>query len=518
MYIFKKSNSGKTYKNESILNLDYDKCGNVVQLRQLLHESAAEKKLWALAYDGFFKIHKSTVSHSSGNQTINRFYDEKGAVLLYESPNRGTMHMLTDSAGNIISQFSQYENKSYMYIHGQKIGFIETNSERPATYLYLDQPGSVISRSTQHKGTKQYLHYTPFGFSSTSQLMPDLYRNQTMGFQNMLTDEDGLMVTRNGRAYVPWLQRFLQRDPLSPFSKVGVQAYAFAANNPVLYSDPSGYSPVKIPQLQPSAIWYAAIPMEDLLGMAEETAEASETAAAAETASGAAASEVEATSTAAAATTSAAAGAEEEPLLDTTEGWHHSTDAAVRSAYKRAGHFQKPSQVRKWKDIARCRGACTHYAVAKTIGHYQPELEIDVQEMVERYPSDRGICGGFCIGMDEDDARFTLEQFSEERYTFQLSKDSLTFDTHFDKLPLRDLWRGEGIGNYVEVQQPLGLGPIARRLWGDWGHSFAVFDEGRAEDIVLYDLLGKDLEHYFDIGRGGPPSWGSMTIYRIERM
>ena len=84
-------------------------------------------------------------------------------------------------------------------------------------------------------GTTTSFAYTPFGCSAgnASQV-------QT-GFQNMYTDQDDIIVAKNGRLYAPCLRRFLQRDPLGPLAEgVDIQSYSFADNSPVLGGDPTG--------------------------------------------------------------------------------------------------------------------------------------------------------------------------------------------------------------------------------------------------------------------------------------
>ncbi len=56
----------------------------------------------------------------------------------------------------------------------------------------------------------------------------------------MWTDEDDMIVTENGRTFAPWIGRFLQRDPLSPFGDSGIEGYVFAENSPISVGDPSG--------------------------------------------------------------------------------------------------------------------------------------------------------------------------------------------------------------------------------------------------------------------------------------
>lgn len=63
-----------------------------------------------------------------------------------------------------------------------------------------------------------------------------------LAFNGELRDAPtGNYLLGNGRrAYSPTLRRFLSADPLSPFSKGGINAYAYCLGDPVNRHDPSG--------------------------------------------------------------------------------------------------------------------------------------------------------------------------------------------------------------------------------------------------------------------------------------
>ena len=90
--------------------------------------------------------------------------------------------------------------------------------------------------SSLEPNDKEYFSYSPYGCN---------YRNKTdqsIGFQNMWTDEDDLIIAENGRTYAPWIGRFLQRDQESPFGDSGIDSYVFGENSPVMAGDPTGFT------------------------------------------------------------------------------------------------------------------------------------------------------------------------------------------------------------------------------------------------------------------------------------
>ena len=63
------------------------------------------------------------------------------------------------------------------------------------------------------------------------------------------------LINMNGRLYDPYLQRFLSPDPFiqAPGNAQNFNRYSYCLNNPLMYTDPSGYN------WSPSEAWYAAI-------------------------------------------------------------------------------------------------------------------------------------------------------------------------------------------------------------------------------------------------------------------
>lgn len=77
--------------------------------------------------------------------------------------------------------------------------------------------------------------YTPFGIGSSTD------KNQIKFAGTRVDSVTGLYHLGNGnRAYDPGLMRFLQPDVLSPFDGGGINPYAYALNDPINFSDPSG--------------------------------------------------------------------------------------------------------------------------------------------------------------------------------------------------------------------------------------------------------------------------------------
>ncbi|RLA13394.1 MAG: hypothetical protein DRQ59_05405, partial [Gammaproteobacteria bacterium] len=127
----------------------------------------------------------------------------------------------------------------------------------PSTnYLHKDALGSVVM-ITDDKGVEvQTMAFTPFGkrrdiqaiasFSNYySLLMPTFTPVVTeRGYTGQEHIDELDLIHMNGRVYDPALMRFLSPDPIvqAPTSTQNYNRYSYVVNNPLKYTDPSGYS------------------------------------------------------------------------------------------------------------------------------------------------------------------------------------------------------------------------------------------------------------------------------------
>ena len=86
--------------------------------------------------------------------------------------------------------------------------------------------------------------YTPYGEEANLIKQSPLPRPGAFGFDGEFTDSVSgyqLLGRGNHRAYNPQWRQFMGADTLSAFAGAGINAYAFAGDNPVMNTDPSGY-------------------------------------------------------------------------------------------------------------------------------------------------------------------------------------------------------------------------------------------------------------------------------------
>jgi RHS repeat-associated protein len=114
-------------------------------------------------------------------------------------------------------------------------------------YLHQDQLGSVVAITNATGGVIELLSYDAFGkrrnpdgSDATVALLPQNDRGYT---GHEMLDSVGL-IHMNGRIYDPNLGRFLSADPFIQAAgmTLSYNRYAYVMNNPLVLTDPSGYS------------------------------------------------------------------------------------------------------------------------------------------------------------------------------------------------------------------------------------------------------------------------------------
>ena len=125
------------------------------------------------------------------------------------------------------------------YVYGMGLLYEVDEAENTKTYHY-DYRGSTVALSEDDGiSISDRIEYSPYGtitFRSGTTGTPFLYN----GKLGVMTDSNGLLYMR-ARYYNPFLRRFVNPDPIG-FAG-GTNWYAYANNNPVTFTDPSGNCP-----------------------------------------------------------------------------------------------------------------------------------------------------------------------------------------------------------------------------------------------------------------------------------
>lgn len=132
-----------------------------------------------------------------------------------------------------------------------------SNNTREINYLLKDHLGSIDTLVNENNQIIQKLYYDPWGKKRqidrrdlnivTSQYLAltlsDLLDITSRGFTGHESIDHADIIHMNGRIYDPTLGRFLQADPhiQAPTNTQNYNRYSYVLNNPLSYTDPSGY-------------------------------------------------------------------------------------------------------------------------------------------------------------------------------------------------------------------------------------------------------------------------------------
>lgn len=128
-----------------------------------------------------------------------------------------------------------------------------TNSTTDILYLHKDQQGSTTAITNAAGNTVQQLMYDPWGkqFLVNNSILTYTSPAQSKGYTGHEMVNDFEVIHMGGRTYNPTLGRFMQADPFiqEPSNLQSYNRYAYVQNNPMSYTDPSGYFLKKLMQV-----------------------------------------------------------------------------------------------------------------------------------------------------------------------------------------------------------------------------------------------------------------------------
>ncbi|MHB8747410.1 MAG: RHS repeat domain-containing protein, partial [Gammaproteobacteria bacterium] len=141
------------------------------------------------------------------------------------------------------------EYKNYIYAGKDVIAVYTTrsNNVNDTRYFHKDHLGSIDTITNETGQVVERLSYDAWGkrrngnwTDATSPIFSITHHGFT-GHEHL--DDVGL-INMNGRIYDPTIARFLSADPTvqSPGNPQTLNRYTYANNNPLSYTDPSGYS------------------------------------------------------------------------------------------------------------------------------------------------------------------------------------------------------------------------------------------------------------------------------------
>lgn len=251
------------YPNNSTYNYTFDKADN--RLTESVNGTTKQ-----FSYDGDNKLTQggelTYYYDNNGNQSMktqtgllqnNQYsFSFENKLTKYVAPNNNTHNYRYDGFGNRLEKefstaisrwtydISEKLSKLMVGPTGEKyiwgLGLVSQGSDSSSTRQYYLEDGMDNTRFlTDYNGNKKVSYeYDPYGNIRTSQGATDaLFK-----FQAEQSDDILNLYYLRARFYDPATGRFISQDPIEGVRTIpqSQNPYAYALNNPIIYSDPSG--------------------------------------------------------------------------------------------------------------------------------------------------------------------------------------------------------------------------------------------------------------------------------------
>jgi RHS repeat-associated protein len=186
---------------------------------------------------------------ASGSPSVSLNYDPAGR--LHQVTGAATTRLLYDGA-DLIAEYNTSGSVLRRYVHGPGVDepliWYEGSGTSSKSYLMADERGSVIGLTNGSGSVTNVNKYDASGIPDSSNAGRFQYTGQTW-----LADVG--VYHYKARAYDPELGRFLQTDPIGAAG--GMNIYAYAGNDAVNFTDPSGLDDCELRITSGYALWHS---------------------------------------------------------------------------------------------------------------------------------------------------------------------------------------------------------------------------------------------------------------------
>lgn len=178
-----------------------------------------------------------TFAYDSDHSRIQEVFSD-GTKLIEFSPAVGAN---TRFEKEIVGTVSHY--KHYLFADATPIGVYTTHSDTTPSamqYFHVDHLGSIVAVTDDAASIVAKYQYDAYGNRSTISGNATATRRGFTGHEQLVALG---LVHMNGRVFDPVLGRFMSADPYvtHPTSAQGYNRYSYVRNNPLSFTDPSGF-------------------------------------------------------------------------------------------------------------------------------------------------------------------------------------------------------------------------------------------------------------------------------------
>jgi RHS repeat-associated protein len=260
------------------LDLAYDAVGNLTyksDVGQYSYDTTRGNALVSAGSNSYSYDANGAVANASGTRIVWQSFDLPSRIMhpagnysLFEyAPDRSRARQLAIAGGVSTDTFygpggwyervatgSTIKHRNYIVADGRRVA-VQTRAagaEPETVYLLEDQLGGVDGFTSAGGELLTRASYQPFGAhrsgnwlgsSPTAAEWQQIQRTTPRGYTGHEHLNNLGVIHMNGRVYDPVLGRFLSPDPIvqSPHDTQGFNRYAYVRNNPLRYTDPSGF-------------------------------------------------------------------------------------------------------------------------------------------------------------------------------------------------------------------------------------------------------------------------------------
>nr|WP_245709996.1 RHS repeat-associated core domain-containing protein [Ferrimonas sediminum] len=229
-----------TRNNPASYLMEYDDNGNVLY--------DGKRDFTYTSYDLISRIDKGsdyTTFKYDGNRARYYRYDKKqenGAAAYYATTYVDGLYEKVVRTGASVTNLTEHK-----YYVGNVIITDRSNGSDDTYYLHKDHQGSTTTITDDGGNVIQQFVYDAWGkllqTHTDSLLGVGISPSHTKGYTGHENIENLDIIHMNGRIYDPTLGRFLQADPhiQAPDNLQNYNRYSYVMNNPMSYTDPSGF-------------------------------------------------------------------------------------------------------------------------------------------------------------------------------------------------------------------------------------------------------------------------------------
>ena len=147
----------------------------------------------------------------------------------------GHFEQITNAGGRMYRHAVYAAGKAIAEVVTNDVGYKQTH------YFHTDHLGSINAITTDNAAVLARFAFDPFGDRTTLYGFSNVSDHGFTGHEHL---PDVGLINMNGRIYDPITARFLSADPSiqSPGNLQSYNRYSYVMNNPLAYTDPSGYS------------------------------------------------------------------------------------------------------------------------------------------------------------------------------------------------------------------------------------------------------------------------------------